>query len=82
MPETYRDQLVAELKARIADGRLTGRLRPEPEMAEKYGVSRWTLREALAVLKSEDPPLLQTVPRRGTFVAPEAERRARPLTAA
>lgn len=68
VPETYREQLVAELRARIADGRLHGRLLPEPDMAVHYGVSRWTLRDALGVLKSEDPPLLVARPRRGTFV--------------
>lgn len=43
-------------------------------MAEHYGVSRWTLRDALNVLKSDDPPLLVAVRRRGTFVVRPEDR--------
>lgn len=76
LPETFTAQLVRELRARILDGRLrAGRLPKEPDMAGQFGVSRWTLREAVKRLSDEG--LIKTVPRRGTFVV-RPEDRSRP----
>jgi DNA-binding GntR family transcriptional regulator len=73
VPETFTAQLVRELRARILDGRLrAGRLPTEPEMAGQFGVSRWTLREAIRRLSDEG--LIKTVPRRGTFVVRPEDR--------
>jgi GntR family transcriptional repressor for pyruvate dehydrogenase complex len=66
LPETFTMQLLAELRARIADGRLAGRMPSEPAMAELYGVSRWVLREAIEQLK--DKGLITSIARRGTWV--------------
>lgn len=64
------EHVYGELLARIADGRLTdgARLPNERVLAEQYGVSRVTIRRALARLRTEH--LIQSVQGAGTFVAP------------
>ncbi len=58
-----------EIRAAILDGRLPpgSRIRQE-ELAVKLGVSREPIRHALKLLEQEG--LVQTLPRRGTIVAP------------
>jgi len=69
-------QLMDELRRRLAEGELSGRLPTEPSLAAGYGVSRQTVREALRRLR--DAGLLTAERGRGTFVrettpAPPAE---------
>jgi DNA-binding GntR family transcriptional regulator len=73
VPRLYVDQLRDELRKRIGDGSLRGKLPTEPEMAARFGVSRSTWRDA--VQKLADDGLIETIPRRGTFVVPEGERK-------
>lgn len=67
------DQVVARLMAAVATGEYaTGsRLPPEAVLAERAGVSRLTLREAVKVLR--DKGVLRVEQGRGTFVNPPAE---------
>lgn len=64
------DRIHADLLARITDGRLGdgARLPNERVLAEQYGVSRVTVRRALARLRDER--LVQSVQGAGTFVTP------------
>lgn len=61
-------QISDGIRARIVSGELPPdyRLSPEPQLAEQIGVSRGTLRRALATLIDEG--LLKQIPGRGTFV--------------
>lgn len=64
---TFREQIVEDLRARIIDGRIPpGSPIVEAEMAERFGVSRGPLREALRQLVEDG--LLVTVPYTGTRV--------------
>lgn len=60
----------------IQSGQLSAgdRLPPEVELAEKYGVSRTILREAIASLKNED--ILESKPGRGLIVKDPRKRQA------
>jgi GntR family transcriptional regulator len=63
-------QLAGILRARITSGELV-RLDPLPSesaLVQEHGVSRDTVRRAVAVLREEG--LVFTVPQRGTFVGP------------
>lgn len=63
-------QLAAILRARITSGEY-GHLDPLPSedrLKDEFGISRDTVRRAVAVLRSEG--LVFTVPHRGTFVGP------------
>jgi DNA-binding GntR family transcriptional regulator len=61
------EQLTAILRRQIASGELTGKIPGgEPALARHYGVSRETVRRALAPLIGEG--LLAVAPSRGTFV--------------
>lgn len=62
-------QISDAIRTRIVSGEWPRdhRLSPEPQLAEEIGVSRGTLRRALATLLKEG--LLRQVPGRGTFVA-------------
>lgn len=64
------DRIYGDLLARISDGRLGdgARLPNERVLAEQYGVSRVTVRRALARLRHER--LVQSVQGAGTFVTP------------
>ncbi len=66
---TLTDRIYGELLARITDGRLGdgSRLPNERLLAEQFGVSRVTIRRALARLRDER--LIQSVQGAGTFVA-------------
>lgn len=61
----------------IRDGIIKGTFRPgqhitEPDLAERFGISRTPIREAFRQLESEG--FLETTPRKGTVVAPVTER--------
>ncbi len=62
------EEIVRQVKAMIAEGRLTSgdRLPPERELAEKFVVSRTSVREALRALESLG--LVEIRPGEGTFV--------------
>ena len=62
-----RDQVAAELRSRIADGRVApGERLYEKAIAEELGVSRIPVREAIRMLQSEG--LVSVQPRRGVLV--------------
>ncbi len=67
--EPVYSRLVREVRESIANGtrRPCERLPSELELAERYGVSRASVRQALAALAREG--LVERVPGRGTFVA-------------
>jgi DNA-binding GntR family transcriptional regulator len=72
-PVPLAEQLAAILRREIAAGRLRGRIPGgEPALAERYGVSRDTVRRAFAVLIEEG--LLVVSPSRGTFVVRPEDR--------
>jgi GntR family transcriptional repressor for pyruvate dehydrogenase complex len=62
------EEIARQVKAMIAEGRLKGgdRLPPERELAEKFVVSRTSVREALRALESLG--LVEIRPGEGTFV--------------
>jgi DNA-binding GntR family transcriptional regulator len=65
---TFADEVTRVLRAAILEGRLVpGQRLTEPELAQRLGVSRTPIREALRELEHEG--LLQRVPGRGTVVA-------------
>ncbi len=67
-PVLLADQLAEDLRAEVAVGRMSGRLPSEVEMATLYGVSRVTVRRAVAALAAEGK--LTVIHGRGTFIAP------------
>jgi hypothetical protein len=67
-------QLADLLRDRIDRGELAGRLDAEMTLAEHYGVSRDTVRRALACLARDG--LIQSTRGRGTFVVPPGDRGA------
>ena len=81
-PRALHERISLELRSEIATGRLGAgvRLPSEHELAGRFGVSRGTVRQALASLRQHG--LIEAVPGRGSFVrraapAPaEARRRA------
>jgi DNA-binding GntR family transcriptional regulator len=66
-PVLLADQLAEDLRAEVAVGRMSGRLPSEVEMASLYGVSRVTVRRAVAALAAEGK--LTVIHGRGTFIA-------------
>ena len=62
------EEIVRQVKAMIAEGRLKSgdRLPPERDLAEKFVVSRTSVREALRALESLG--LVEIRPGEGTFV--------------
>ena len=71
-PRPLWQQLADLLRGRIEHGELTGRLEAETSLAQHYGVSRDTVRRALADLARDG--LIQSTRGRGTFVLPSGER--------
>ena len=65
-------QLADLLRDRIDQGELAGRLEAEMTLAEHYGVSRDTVRRALATLARDG--LIRSTRGRGTFVVPPGDR--------
>ena len=70
-----------EIRARIAEGQLSegDRLSPLAELAEEFGVSRPTLREALRILEMEFLLELRTGDRSGAAIRPPTTRVAAQL---
>ena len=66
-PVLLADQLAEDLRAEVVVGRMSGRLPSEVEMASLYGVSRVTVRRAVAALAAEGK--LTVIHGRGTFAA-------------
>src|SRR2546422_7051651 len=69
------EEIVRQVKAMIADGKLKGgdRLPPERDLAEKFVVSRTSVREALRALESLG--LVEIRPGEGTFIPEVSPRR-------
>jgi DNA-binding GntR family transcriptional regulator len=66
-PVLLADQVAQDLRNQVAVGRMSGRLPSEVEMASLYGVSRVTVRRAVAALAAEGK--LTVIHGRGTFIA-------------
>lgn len=71
-PRPLWQQLAGLLRSRIEHGELTGRLEAETSLAQHYGVSRDTVRRALADLARDG--LIRSTRGRGTFVLRPSER--------
>jgi Bacterial regulatory proteins, gntR family len=71
-PRPLWQQLAELLRGRIERGELAGRLEAETALAQRYGVSRDTVRRALADLARDG--LIRSTRGRGTFVLPPGER--------
>jgi DNA-binding transcriptional ArsR family regulator len=71
-PRPLWQQLAALLRGRIERGELAGRLEAETALAQHYGISRDTVRRALACLAGDG--LIRSTRGRGTFVLPPDER--------
>lgn len=71
-PRPLWQQLADLLRSRIERGELTGRLEAETALAQHYGISRDTVRRALATLAGDG--LIRSTRGRGTFVLPPGER--------
>jgi GntR family transcriptional regulator len=71
-PEPAYQQLSAILRARIAQGEWrTGPLPSVKQLQEEYAVGRDTVLHAVEILRAEG--VVFTVPRRGTYVSPDAK---------
>ena len=71
--QTLRERLVDYLKESIIKGHLKpGERIAEPELAERFGISRTPVREAFRQLESEG--FLTVIPRRGATVSPITDR--------
>lgn len=76
-PDPLHVQLAAVLRKRITDGTYTRRMPSESALAAESGLSRPTVRRALALLRDEGR--IRSVQGRGTFVTrPAAENDERP----
>src|SRR5258707_7519381 len=77
-PVPFYEQLTAILRREIASGRLPpGKIEGgEDRLAQRYGVSRATVRPALDTLKAEG--LVTTSRSQGTYVLRPEDRRAQP----
>jgi hypothetical protein len=71
-PRPLWQQLAGLLRSRIERGELAGRLEAETALAQRYGISRDTVRRALACLAGDG--LIRSTRGRGTFVLPPGER--------
>ena len=71
-PRPLWQQLADLLRSRIERGELAGRLEAETALALHYGISRDTVRRALACLARDG--LIRSTRGRGTFVLPPSER--------
>jgi DNA-binding FadR family transcriptional regulator len=74
--------VAAEIRARIAEGRLkdSDRLPPLPDLADEFGISRPTLREALRILEMEFLLDLRTGDRAGATIRTPSTRVAAQLS--
>ena len=71
-PRPLWQQLADLLRGQIERGELAGRLEAETALAQHYGISRDTVRRALACLATDG--LIQSTRGRGTFVLPPGDR--------
>jgi hypothetical protein len=71
-PRPLWQQLADLLRGRLERGELAGRIEAETALAQHYGVSRDTVRRALADLAGDG--LIRSTRGRGTFVLPPGER--------
>ena len=67
-PVPLYEQLAAVLRGEIESGRITSRLPSEPSLVQEYGVSRGTVRRAVALLI--EAGYAKVSRGRGTFVTP------------
>jgi GntR family transcriptional regulator len=65
-PTPLHEQLAAILRAQIASGEITDMLPSESYLQQQHGISRGTVRRAIAILADEG--LVFTIRARGTFV--------------
>ncbi|MFQ5330113.1 MAG: GntR family transcriptional regulator [Thermodesulfobacteriota bacterium] len=73
---TLRERIVDFVKEAIIKGRLRpGERIPEPELADRFGVSRTPIREAFRQLESEG--FLTVIPRKGAVVSPITDKDVR-----
>jgi len=73
---TLRESIVDFLKEAIIKGHLRpGERIPEPELAERFGVSRTPIREAFRQLESDG--FLTVIPRKGAVVSPITDKDVR-----
>ena len=71
-PEPAYQQLADILRARIAKGEWrSGPLPSVKQLQQEYGVGRDTVLRAIEILREEG--FVFTVPRRGTYVSPDAK---------
>jgi DNA-binding GntR family transcriptional regulator len=71
-PEPAYQQLSGILRAKIVEGEWrTGPLPSVKQLQQEYGVGRDTVLRAIEVLRMEG--LVFTVPRRGSYVSPDAK---------
>ncbi len=74
--QTLRERIVDFVKEAIIKGRLKpGERVPEPELAERFGISRTPIREAFRQLESEG--FLIITPRKGAVVSPITDKDVR-----
>jgi len=65
---TLRERIVSSIRSAIVNGQLRpGSRIAEPELAEKFGISRTPIREAFRQLESEG--FISVIPRKGAIVA-------------
>lgn len=71
------EKIVEQIEQQILDGHLTAgdQLPPERDLAERFGVSRTAVREAVRTLTQKG--LVEVLPGRGTFVADDVSRALR-----
>src|SRR5690348_9975938 len=67
-------QLVEELRAEVAERAVGDKIDSEPKLAQRFGVSRFTVARAIEILVEEG--LVRRRQGLGSFVAPPALRRA------
>ncbi|MBZ0253873.1 MAG: GntR family transcriptional regulator [Candidatus Methylomirabilis sp.] len=74
--QTLRERIVETVREAIIKGDLTpGERLTEPDLAERFGISRTPIREAFRQLESEG--FLKVVPRKGALVTPITEKDVR-----
>ena len=72
-PQTLREKIADSIREAIVKGTLKpGERVSEPELAERFGISRTPIREAIRQLESEG--FLTAVPRKGAVVSPITEK--------
>ncbi|NKF24619.1 FadR/GntR family transcriptional regulator [Solimonas marina] len=73
MSERRSDRIAQQLEAAILEGEFSGRLPPERELAQRYGVSRQSLREGIGLLEARG--LLSRRQGAGTYINDAGDQR-------